>query len=71
MFEYLLTSGFDFWDVLTAVKSGIAVHLSQIFNFLQYIQHFKTILHSYLFAFCLVVITVHFLQKHGSLLFLS
>jgi len=24
MFEYLLTSGFDFSDVLTAVKSGIA-----------------------------------------------
>jgi len=23
MFEYLITSGFDFWDVLTAVKSGI------------------------------------------------
>jgi len=23
IFEYLLTSGFDFWDVLTAVKSGI------------------------------------------------
>jgi len=22
MFEYLFTSGFDFWDVLTAVKSG-------------------------------------------------
>jgi len=23
MFEYLLTAGFDFWDLLTAVKSGI------------------------------------------------
>ena len=22
IFEYLLTSGFDFWDLLTAVKSG-------------------------------------------------
>jgi len=39
MFEYLLTSGFDFWDVLTAVKSGIAVHFSQLFNFMQCIQH--------------------------------
>jgi len=24
MFEYLLVSGFDFWDVLTAVKSGLS-----------------------------------------------
>jgi len=27
MFEYLLTSGFDFWDVLTAVKPGIVLSI--------------------------------------------
>ena len=36
MFEYLLTSGFDFSDVLTAVKSGIVqIASSARFNLLQ------------------------------------